>query len=309
MKIVLIISAAVSLAVIVFRLVDYFQEKSLVNHSLHHYILDKKSPTNTSSKKTVMLFRSLEQKFAVQSVRSMDEHLSKVQKYLRDQFHETEAMWLFELYQKHLACEMQLANHPQYQFSDFDSGHHLILLNKAHNLRRRKIGRETADVLYGREVKEREYLLRQAMIIGDQSLFGKEKEKRLQKLKVDMWSDAEEMPPDDPNPYNRYQIRLQLYQKDLTGLDEGARRMKIEEFRKDFFSGEQMKKLAAVDDRIAEEQEMLKRYRLAEREILLKKYITQAEKNKRITDLQDEFFGRDVEAFRRREAMSANVGK
>jgi lipase chaperone LimK len=147
------------------------------------------------------------------------------------------------------------------------------------------------------------------MIIGDQSLFGKEKEKRLQKLKVDMWSDAEEMPPDDPNPYNRYQIRLQLYYKDLTGLDEGARRTKIKEFRKDFFSGEQMKKLAAVDDRIAEEQEMMKHYRMAEREILLKKYITQAEKNKRITALQDEFFGRDAEAFRRREAMSANVGK
>jgi hypothetical protein len=70
-----------------------------------------------------------------------------------------------------------------------------------------------------------------------------------------------------------------------------------------------MKKLAAVDDRISEEQEMLKRYRMAEREILLKKYITQGEKNKRITALQDEFFGRDAEAFRRREAMSANVGK
>jgi hypothetical protein len=44
-------------------------------------------------------------------------------------------------------------------------------------------------------------------------------------------------------------------------------------------------------------------YRTAERKILKSTGVTQKEKEERIESLQEDFFGKDAEAFRRREAM------
>ncbi len=63
------------------------------------------------------------------------------------------------------------------------------------------------------------------------------------------------------------------------------------------------KKLRETDDQIAREKEKLERYRAAEKRILNVKNITQQEKEKKIRLLQDEFFGKEAEAFRRREAI------
>ena len=122
--------------------------------------------------------------------------------------------------------------------------HLLSLLYTIQNFRREKLGKETADALFGREVKESEYLLRKAIIIGDNTLYGKEKENRLQKLKGDMWDGEVISMVEDSNPYNRYQLKMQLYQKDLSELGEKERKLKVEEFRKEFFSKESNKKVA-----------------------------------------------------------------
>lgn len=108
---------------------------------------------------------------------------------------------------------------------------------------------------------------------------------------------------EDSNPYNRYQLKLLLYQKDLSEMGEKARALKIQEFRKECFSKEQIKRLSEVDDRIAKEKQNMERYRAAEQKILDLKDMPQEEKNKRIKSLQDKFFGKEAEAFRRREAM------
>jgi lipase chaperone LimK len=114
---------------------------------------------------------------------------------------------------------------------------------------------------------------------------------------------------EDTNPYNRYQIKLQSYRKDLSELGEKEREIKIEEFLKEFFTQDQIKRLHEVDDQIIKEKQNMERYRAAEQKILDLKDMPQEEKNKRIKSLQDEFFGKEAEAFRRREVMRKGLEK
>jgi lipase chaperone LimK len=317
-NIIIILGIATVSTLVAFRLVNYLNYKIAEHYVEKNYIFNKGFPGNpqkptassntllsdgTATEKTLELFRFLQQRFAVKSIDELAEHFNKVQKYLDAQFNKTDASRLFEMYKKYMECVIELGNNPKYRAKTLDPKPLLVLLYKGQNFRRGRLGKETADRLFGMDVKEREYLLRRSLIIGDNSLYGKDKESRLQRLKYDMWDDEVISIGEDTNPYNRYQIKLILYQKDLSELNEGKRANKIEEFRKEFFSKEQIKRLREVDGRIAKEKENMERYRVAEKKILNSRNITKEEKDKRIKALQDKFFGKEAEAFRRREIM------
>jgi lipase chaperone LimK len=321
-KILIILAIAAGSVFIVFLLINYLNrlhEDAQEAYLEKHYIFDKNfrtEKTKTTSLKsrylsrgmvtaeTIDLFRSLEQKFAEKSLNQLNEHFDKVHQYLYAQFKEEDAQKLFEIYRKYLECRIEITNSRKYRLTSANPKHMLSLLYAAHNFRRDKLGKENADTLFGREVKESEYSLRREIIVGNITLYGQEKESRLQKLKSDMWDGEVISMGEGDNPYNRYQLKLQLYLKDLSELSEKARTLKIEEFRKEFFSPEQIKRLHEVDNQIAEEKNKLERYRAPEKEILLEaKDMTQEEKDRRIKALQDQFFGKDAEAFRRREAI------
>jgi len=323
-KLVVFCGIGILLALVIFITIHILTDKIEERYTEEHYIFDKdfrsnqKKPDSSTSKyfsdgmvtaETLNFFRIIERRFAVQSIKQLNEHFNEVGKYLHYQFKEYEAQRLFEFYKKYLKCEIEIGSNQKYRAKIPDPKLILALLYKIQNVRRDRLGKETADALFGSEVKEREYLLRRAMIIGDNTLYGKEKENRLQKLKRDMW-DGENIPIGEAdNPYNRFQLKMQLYQKDLAELDERERKLKTEEFRKDFFSKEQIKKLREVDDQIAKEKENMERYRTAEKEILDSRNITKEEKDERIKALQEKFFGKDAEAFRRREIIYKGAEK
>lgn len=323
-KLVVFCGIGILLALVVFKTMHILNEKGEERYTEEHYIFDKdfrsnqKKPDSSASKylsggtvtaETLNLFRFLEERFAVQSVKQLNEHFNKVGKYLHSQFKESEAQRLFDIYKKYLKCEIKLATDRKYRAKIPDPKLILTLLYKVQNLRRDRLGKEMADTLFGSDVKEREYLLRRAIIIGDNTLYGKEKENRLQKLKADMWDGEVTSIGEDSKPYNRYQLKLLLYKKDLFELGEKERKIKINEFRKEFFSKEQIKRLNEVDNQIVKEKENIERYRAAEQRILNLKDITQEEKDKRVRSLQEEFFGKEAEAFRRRELMYGGAEK
>jgi lipase chaperone LimK len=323
-KIIIALAIAAVLALVVMRLVNYLNNKITEHYVERHYIFDKafsdksqkKSissitllPNGTATAKTRDLFQFLQQRFAVTSVHELDEHFNRVRGYLDTRFNESDASRLFEMYKKYMECVIELGNNPKYRAKTLDPKPLLVLLYKGQNFRRDRLGKETADALFGSEVKEKEYLLRRSLIIGNNSLYGKDKETSLQKLKRDMWDDEVISIGEGGNAYNQYQIKLQLYQKDLSELDEKERKGKVEEFRKEFFSKEQIKRLREVDDQIDREKETIGRYRTIEKRILDSKDMTQEEKDKRIRTLQDEFFGKEAEAFRRRERMYGGAEK
>jgi len=323
-KIIIILAITAVSALIAFRVANYLNYKIVERYIEKHYIFDKGFPGNlqktstsnntllsdgTATETTLELFRFLQQKFAVKSVNELDDHYNKVRGYLDARFNKTDASRLFEMYKKYMECVIEIANNPKYRVKTPDPKLILILLYKIQNVRRARMGKQTADALFGRDVKEREYLLRRSLISDDNTLYGKEKESQLEKLKSDMWGDTVILIGEDNNPYNRYQLKLLLYQKDLAELDEEEHQVKIEEFRKEFFSKEQIKRMRDVDDQIAKEKEKMERYRAAEKEILDSINITKEEKDKRIKALQEKFFGKDAEAFRRREIIYKGIEK
>ena len=322
---ILVIAAISAFAALVaFRLINYLNYEVAKHYVENYYIFDKNFPGNpqkpsassntllsdgTATGKTLELFRFLQQRFAVKSINELEEHFNKVRQYLDGRLSASDASRLFEMYKKYMECVIEIANNPKYGVKTPDPKLILILLYKGHNFRRDRLGKENADALFGMDVKEREYLLRRSLIIGDNTLYGKEKENRLQELKSDMWSDAVISIGEDNVPYNRYQLKIQLYRKDLAEWGERERKLKIEEFRKEFFSKEQIKRLREVDDQIAKEKTNIERYRASEKNISNLKNMTQEEKDKKIKTLQDEFFGGEADAFRRREAMRKGAEK
>lgn len=320
--IVLILVAV--LALIAVRVMNMFGKKARDTYLETHYIFDKNFRTGKTdagasensyfsngmiNAHALDLFRLMDEIFPLKSRDDLAGHYTAVRQYFDSQFKETEARKLFEIYQKYLPCQIELLNSSQYEAKNPDIRNLLALLYKVQKFRTDKMGKETAAALFGPEVKEKEYFLRRELIIVDQALYGKEKENRLSRLKADMW-EGEAVPlGEDDNHYNRYQRKLQLYSKDLAELKEKERQLKVEEFRKEFFTKEQIKKLQGVDAQIAGENEKLKRYRMAEKKIGDSKELSPAQRDQKIKTLQDDNFGPEADAFRRAEAIQKSLEK
>jgi lipase chaperone LimK len=149
-----------------------------------------------------------------------------------------------------------------------------------------------------------EYKVRKAHIIAEKNLYGKEKEKRISRLRSDFWGAEAGILESLSNPYERYMEKLQVYTKDLAELDDAVRNVMIKEFRKEYFSPDTLKKLENLDDAMAFERLRERDYRSKEGDILNDPSLSQDQKTMKIEHLRDEIFGDEAEAFRRRENIS-----
>ncbi len=255
------------------------------------------------------LFRALERQFAVQSLTELDGHYEQVRQDLFARFPKPDAQRLFEYYRRYLDCQIIVVNDSRFETTSLEPKELLLQLYQIQSFRREKLGRETADALFGQEVKEHEYLLRRLIVIGDSGLYGKEKELKLHKLKSDMWGKMAVSLGEDQEPYNLYELKLQLYARDLAEMDENQRKRAIEDFRKYFFSPEQVERLRKADAEVAAEDENLKRYRAEEKKILTASGLSRKQRDQAIQALQDRYFGAEADAFRRREAIQKEPEK
>jgi len=258
---------------------------------------------------TLSLFRSLERKYAVNSLEELSRHYELAYQDLIARFKPAEAQQLYAHYQKYLACQIAIVNDSRFETKSMDPKELLVQLYHIQNFRREKLGRETADALFGKEVKDHEYLLRRLIIIGSPEPYGKEKEQRLQKLKSDMWGDKAISIGEDQEPYNLYELKMQLYARDLSEMSENNRKLKIEEFRKEFFTPEQIDRLHQAEAEVAAEDEILRRYRAEEKKIREADGMPEDQRNQAIKTLQDQYFGSEADAFRRREAIRQSFEK
>jgi lipase chaperone LimK len=178
------------------------------------------------------------------------------------------------------------------------------MLKQIQAFRRQRLGQELADRLFGTDVKAKEYAFRRAAIVRDNTLYGREKEERLAELNKDMWGDESAAVDAHRNAYNQYQETLQIYQKDLDeAASEAARQKKLRQLREEHFSPEVVAKFEEIDQQMDEAAEREKTYREQAGAIESNEALSEAEKEKRIRNLQSEVFGEDAAAFRRREAI------
>jgi len=150
-----------------------------------------------------------------------------------------------------------------------------------------------------------EYPIRRGVIIGNQELYGAEKEKKLNDLKKDMWGDEADTVDNDTEPLDRYNEKLKIYQRDMAEMtSDEQRQAKTRQFREEIFTPEQLQRLDDVDRVAADEKKNEQDYLARENEIKNNNNLNVDEKAQKISDLQDQMFGSEAEAFRRRQRIN-----
>lgn len=266
------------------------------------------SPNDIASGRTLALFKKLQLLFNEST--DLDDHFSKVATWLHAFYPEEEAQKIMALYREYLTCEKDLAAEYLTWGTPTTPEEIIDMLRAVQEFRRERLGAKTADLLYGVDVKSREYRVRKGAVIQDSDLYGAEKEARIARLNEEMWGDAELSPDLMKNNYNRYQEKLALYSRDLSEAtsDENKAGM-ISAFRQTYFSPDVVEKLEEVDARIETESENEAAYFKQEGTLRASKKLSPDEKAKAIAELQNRFFGEGADAFRRLEAKRIALEK
>jgi lipase chaperone LimK len=240
-----------------------------------------------------------------------EQHLEAVKKYLYSVLDPQKADEMFALYEKFLDYEIGLREKTKSWTQPRTTDELLKYLQTIHNYRREIFGTDEADAMWGAEVKAREYSIRKNGIMLDKNLYGAEKEKKIGSLKEEMWgNDAasiEDPPQTDPEKFASYQEKQAIYQRDLQELPEDQRLEKIKEFRKDFFSPEQISRLEKVDEDLEAEKRKETDYYAREKEIINDSSLDDNKKAESVKELQNHVFGDEADAFRRRMNIRNNV--
>jgi lipase chaperone LimK len=233
-----------------------------------------------------------------------EDHLKAVKAYLLSVLDPHKALEMFALYEKFLDYEIGLSEKMKSWSYPSTNDEFLRYLQTVQNYRREIFGTSVADAMWGAEVKAREYSIRKNVILFDQNLYGEEKERKIRDLNEEMWGEEagslEEPPQTDPEKFTSYQEKQALYQRDIQELPPEQRREKINEFRKEYFSAEQIARLEKVDAELEAEKQKEAQYQLREKAIQNNPSLDPNQKAQAIRELQDNLFGEDADALRRR---------
>lgn len=249
---------------------------------------------------TVKFFKFLQRRF-----RDMDyeAHLRAVQEYLNQTMDPQRAAEMFELYKRFVTYEKNLADEAKGWSPPRTPQDAIKYLRKIQDYRRNFFGNDMADVLFGAQVKHQEYSLRKQSIIYNKDLYGVDKEKQIQKLRQDMWGEDAATIDSTMRPYDNYREKLAVYDKDLGELNETDRKAKVREYREQYFTADQVARLDKVDEQLETEKRTEEDYRAKEQKVMSDPNLNQQEKEQKIQELQNELFGDEAEAFRRRETI------
>jgi lipase chaperone LimK len=251
---------------------------------------------------TLKYFLFLDDKF--KDSRNPEELLQSVREYLATIMPQDEADKLFAVYKIYVYYQRDIHDKMTTWGRPSTPEEAIDYLHKLQDYRRKVFGDENADTLFGPIVKLQEYPIRRGMIIGNQDLYGAEKEKRLNDLKKDMWGEEADTVDNDTEPLDRYQEKLKIYQKDMAEMtSDEERQAKTRQFREEIFTPEQMKRLDDVDRAAAEEKKNERDYYAQENDIKNDNNLDADEKAQKIRELQDQMFESEAEAFRRRQIV------
>jgi lipase chaperone LimK len=126
-----------------------------------------------------------------------------------------------------------------------------------------------------------------------------------------MWgagaASIEDPPQSDPEKFAGYQEKQVIYQRDLQELPAEQRLEKIKEFRKEYFSTDQIARLEQVDAELEADKKKEADYYAQAKAIMNNPGIADDKKEEALRELQDNTFGEEAEAFRRRLNIEKNT--
>lgn len=183
----------------------------------------------TVNRDTVDYFRFLQTHFNEGS--SLQENTALIHQHLLTTLPKDKGEELFALYQKFVDFEFSVGEKTKDWKMPESANETLALIKKMQQLQQQHFGVETADLLFGGELKTMEYTARRSGILNDQNTPGAAKEALLNKLAVDMFgTDADKLDA-QKNPYNLFEEKLLIYRNDLDKLGPTEREKMINDLR------------------------------------------------------------------------------
>lgn len=251
---------------------------------------------------TLKFFMFLDENF--KEFDNKKDHFEHVQKYLYSIMPKDIADKLLDLYKKFVDYQLTLGG----KISDWGgmpktAEQTIDLLHKVQDYRREVFGKDVADALFGASVKADEYPIRRGVILKDKDMYGAEKEKKLKQLNEDMWGDEAGKVDAYTDTFTKYTEKLDMYERDLSEMNEDGKIAQIRAFREELFTPDQIKRWDNVEKEIADRENKAKDYKASESEIMNDSNLSQAEKEKKVEELQDQMFGEEAEAMRRSLAI------
>jgi hypothetical protein len=236
--------------------------------------------------------------------KDLTDNMEKARKYLYSVLPPQQADQMLDLYKTYLNYQIDFQSKLGEWIKAETPEESLGTLSRLQEQRRVVFGREIADIIFGPSEKAEEYSIRRNMILGDNNMYGLEKERKLRILNEAMWG-SETMPSEENlTPYARYQEKLQFFNNDLAALrTEEEKEALRQQLQRQTLFPEQIQALADVEIQIAEEKKTNDQYYVREKEILNDPNITQETKDMKIRELQDATFGEEADAFRRGQIM------
>ncbi|MCU0848520.1 MAG: lipase chaperone family protein [Spirochaetes bacterium] len=254
---------------------------------------------NVANPYTIKFFDSIMTKF--KDVKDLDQHMEAAREYIFSHLPQDEAEKLFALYKKYIKYQQDIGGESKSWGIPKGPEEAIAYLRKLQEYRRDFFGKDTADILFGADIKSKEYPIRRMSIVADGDMYAKDKLVKLKKLNGDMWGDEAEEIEGYTKPYTRYQDMMEIYKKDLSEMSEQDKTGRITEIRQAIFPPEVVKRLEDVDRQLKDEKSREDGYRALEEKILKDQSLTAEQREQKLKDTQNQMFGEEADAFRRRE--------
>jgi hypothetical protein len=185
---------------------------------------------------TAEYFRFLQTRF--NQGRTFQENTDLIHRHLLSILPPENGEELFELYMKYLNFEYLAAEKAKDWDMPESVDETLELISKMKGFQEDYFGEETADLLFGADMKVMEYNARRSGIINDSYATGIEKEKLLERLDYDMFGvDSSELEK-TKNPYNLFEEKLLVYKNDLDVMEPYEKETMIRGFREKYLPKE-----------------------------------------------------------------------
>jgi hypothetical protein len=178
---------------------------------------------------TVDYFRYLQTEF--QAGATLQANTEAIRQHLFSTLQPEDAEKLFALYKKFVDFEYSIGDKAKDWKMPESPKETLELIGKMQKHQQQTFGEETADLLFGGELKTMEYTARKSGILNDKVAGGAEKEALLNKLTQDMFGISGDKLDATKNPYNLFEEKLLLYKNDLDKLEPPEAEKLIKQFR------------------------------------------------------------------------------
>lgn len=163
---------------------------------------------------------------------SPSEHSEAIREHLLATLSPEKAGELIELYEKFTNFEKDVVTRAEEWSMPESADETLDLIGKMQAYQQEYFGQDTADSLFGAEMKVMEYNARRAIIINDSQASGSEKEHLLYQLGAGMWGEqAYQEMNKQKDPYDILDEKLLIYGNELAAVDPDTRVREIQKMR------------------------------------------------------------------------------